>query len=383
MTNTVVFHSVGNTNPSWHRNWLSCLLDHFDRFCSFLKGAKYQAIVLEDWYQLQNYPEIILDKQVVLTFDDGYLDNWVYAYPILKQYGLKGTIFINPEFVDPSEEIRPNLDDVLLGKCQQADLQTLGFLNWAEIKEMNASGMMDIQSHGMSHNFYFISDKIVDVYEGQAEYDWLAWIHKPECKPFYITEDQRHLIAYGYPIFEYGRALGLRRYFPDSRLVDFATQLYAERGTEKDNASIIKLLNEKIKQCPGRFESDEEMERRYRYELFESKRILEEKLNKKVEFLCWPGRGYNNLSIKLSIEAGYKASTITSPEKHKVLDNSGEYKRIQRFGMGSFITTRTGSYLVKTPNYFIHNFKGKTGNFFYRNLNRARKLSCIIRDYIF
>jgi len=49
------------------------------------------------------------------------------------------------------------------------------------------------------------------------------------------------------------------------------------------------------------------MKERYWYELAESKRLLEEKLNKKVEFLCWPGGGYNELSIQLSIKAGYKA----------------------------------------------------------------------------
>ena len=36
---------------------------------------------------------------------------------------------------------------------------------------------------------------------------------------------------------------------------------------------MISVLNEKIKEFPGRFETDEEMEKRYRYELFESKRF--------------------------------------------------------------------------------------------------------------
>ena len=47
-------------------------------------------------------------KDIVLTFDDGYLDNWVFAYPLLEKYNLRGTIFVNPEFVDPSLEIRAN-----------------------------------------------------------------------------------------------------------------------------------------------------------------------------------------------------------------------------------------------------------------------------------
>ena len=39
-------------------------------------------------------------KSVLITFDDGYADNWIFAYPLLKKYGMCGTVFINPDFVD-------------------------------------------------------------------------------------------------------------------------------------------------------------------------------------------------------------------------------------------------------------------------------------------
>jgi peptidoglycan/xylan/chitin deacetylase (PgdA/CDA1 family) len=377
-----MFHSLGNDSVSWYRKWLSIALSHFETFCKFLEKEGYQSVFFEDWYSIQNDPSRDSKKKIILSFDDGYLDNWVYAYPILKKHKLKGTIFINPEFVDPSAGLRANLDDVWSGIKSMNDLQTLGFLSWTEIQEMDASGVMDIQSHSMSHNFYFNSDKIKDIYTGQPNYDWLAWFQKPERKPFYITEDQRSFVPYGFPVFEFGRALGLRRYFPDEEMIEFAVKLYDSKSTEQEISPMISVLNKKIMEFPGRFETDEEMEERYRYELFESKRILEEKLNKKVEFLCWPGGGYNELSIRLSIEAGYKASTIASWEKQKVLDNSGFYKRIQRTGMGSFITTSKGSHLVKSPDFLIHNFKGRSGNPFYRNLNRVRKLSYMMMDFL-
>jgi peptidoglycan/xylan/chitin deacetylase (PgdA/CDA1 family) len=378
--NVIMFHSVGNDSGKWYRNWLSVTLNHFETFCKFLGKEGYQAVFFEDWYAIQNDPSKDSKKKIILSFDDGYLDNWVYVYPILKKYNLKGTIFINPEFVDPSANVRANLEDVWTGKRTMNELQSLGFLNWPEIQAMDAGGVMDIQSHSMSHNFYFRSDKIKDIYTGQPNYDWLAWFHKPERKPFYVTEDQRSFVPDGYPVFEFGRALGLRRYFPNEEMIEFAVKLYDSKSTEQEKSSIISELNEKIKEFPGRFETDEEMEQRYRYELFESKRILEEKLNKKVEFLCWPGGGYNELSINLSIEAGYKASTIASWEQQKVLDNSGPYKRIQRIGMGSFITTSKGRHLVKSPYFLVHNFKGRSGHPYYRNLNRAKKLSFMIKD---
>ncbi len=39
------------------------------------------------------------DKFVVLTFDDGYLDNYPIAADVLIEYKAKATIFINPDFV--------------------------------------------------------------------------------------------------------------------------------------------------------------------------------------------------------------------------------------------------------------------------------------------
>ncbi len=374
----IMFHSVGSNGTDWYRNWLSTDWIQFERFCEHLAKHKMRTIQFEDWYSFQNNPEQIQGNELVITFDDGYLDNLVFAYPILKKYGLCGTIFINPEFVDPSENIRPTLEDVWNKQKKMEELQRLGFLKWEEIKLLDGSRVMDIQSHSMSHNFYFHTDKIIDIYTGQPDYDWLPWYTHPHTKPFYMTEDQTGLVPFGLPVFEFYRALGLRRYFPDERLQMMGNELFTKGNYTKDE--IIGKLNQALQEFPGRFETDEEMEQRYRYELFESKRILEEKLDKKIDFLCWPGGGYNELSINLSIEAGYKASTIASRESANIIDNSGYYKRIKRFGMGSFMTTSKGRYQVKSKNFLIENYEGRSGNLFYRNLLRARKLGFLVRE---
>ena len=369
-----MFHSVGNDNSSWHRNWLSVSLDHFEHFCEFLNNRKYRTLHLNDWYNLTDHSEKVDNNIVTLTFDDGYLDNWAYVYPYMEKFKLKGTIFINPEFVDKGDKIRPNLMDVWAGKIKKNDLVTLGFLNWAEIQLMEKSGIMDIQSHSMSHNFLFSSDKIIDIYTGQSKYDWLAWVLKPDRKPFYMLEDLRDLIPLGYPIFEYGRALGIRRYFPDEKFIDEAIKLFNTSKAQKDINFLIKQLNEKVQNYQGGFETAEEMLARYRYELFESKRILEEKLNKKVEFLCWPGGGYNDLSLKMSVEAGYKASTIASWDKNECPKSSETYKRIRRLGMGSFISKGQEHKPSKFSNHLVYSFKGKKGNLIAKLILKIQKL---------
>jgi peptidoglycan/xylan/chitin deacetylase (PgdA/CDA1 family) len=370
-----MFHSVGNVNSSWSRRYLSINWRHFEHFCIYLKKQHYETLSLEEWYQYQdNKNSKSRTKTLVLTFDDGYLDNWVFAYPILKKYGLKGTIFINPEFVEPSGEPRANLEDCWTGRKGIHELESSGFLNWAEILLMDKNGVLDVQSHTMSHNFYFKSTKIIDFYIGQKEYDWMAWFYRPDRKPFYITKDQRNMVPYGTPVFEYGRSLGIRRFFPADNLNRFAIEFY-DRSVKTDKLQKENLKQDFIKICnhfldenasAGRWETEQETEKRYRYELFESKKIIEEKLNKKVEFLCWPGGGYNELSVKLSKEARYKASTLASKESINDIDNSGSYKRIPRFGLSSNIHTPKNIYALPYNAALVHWYKSLEVSIIYK-----------------
>ena len=374
-----MFHSIGSENENWYRNWLSVSLDHFETFCKYLVDNNYNTVFLDEWFH--NISSSVPNKQVVLTFDDGYLDNWVYAYPILKKYNLKGTIFVNPEFIDESKEIRSNLDDVWNNNVDKDQLIPLGFVNWAELKKMDASGVMDIQSHSMSHNFYFQSNHIKDIYEEQPHYDWMAWINAPSRKPYYITENQKKIIPKGHPVFDFGRALSLRRYFPDKELVTYALEMYSKHIESRDKSFLIEALNKKLRNYPGTYETDEAMEKRFRYEIFESKRILEEKLSKTIDYLCWPGGGYNELSIDLCIEAGYKASTASFKNK-PYEKNYVDYKKIKRVSMTSFISTTKKNHYINHSNFLVNLFKSHQGKVINKYIYRAQKLGLIILDKI-
>lgn len=85
----------------------------------------YTAITFED---LDRIDEI--EKPVMLTFDDGYDDNYTELFPILKKYNVKATVFVI-------------VND--LGKNHK--------LTKEQVKEMSDSGLVSIQSHTMSHNY--------------------------------------------------------------------------------------------------------------------------------------------------------------------------------------------------------------------------------------
>lgn len=358
-----MLHSVGSDQTNWVWNWLSISSIHFETLCQYLQSNQYTTHHLDEWYAYQDEYGDRDRKKIVLTFDDGYLDNYLVALPIMKKYGIKGTIFVNPEFVNPSDQVSKNRKD------------PLGFLSWGDLRLLDADELIDIQSHTMSHNFYWKSDKIVDFYNGQPDYHWLLWNLHSSKKPFSMHEDASSQISAGYPIFEYDRALRIRRYLPDDDFIAFCSDVYQKRavGNQISSSELLSEFQKQLPKIPGRYETDQEMEDRYRYELFESKRVLEEKLNKRVDYLCWPGGGYNTLSLQLAEEAGYKASTYGSSDKHDHNQTKKKVKRISRFGLSSFVPVANGFRYARDTNYLVQLFKARTGNHLTRILLKLQK----------
>ena len=80
---------------------------------------------------------------MAITFDDGFLDNWVYAYPILKKYGHHAVIWMSTDFVDPRGGLRPNLEDLWERRIERKDLENLGYLSWDEMRRMVGSAEVE------------------------------------------------------------------------------------------------------------------------------------------------------------------------------------------------------------------------------------------------
>lgn len=75
--------------------------DVFEKHIKYIKD-NFKII---DSYDLLNFEKIsnIKKKKIVITFDDGYLDNLENALPILKKYDAKATIFITTNFINDNE----------------------------------------------------------------------------------------------------------------------------------------------------------------------------------------------------------------------------------------------------------------------------------------
>ena len=71
-------------------NKLAISPDLFRKQMLFLKRKNFRAMDLGSCAK-DGWKQGIFDRKVALTFDDGYLDNYKHAFPILKEFGLKAT----------------------------------------------------------------------------------------------------------------------------------------------------------------------------------------------------------------------------------------------------------------------------------------------------
>ena len=86
-----------------------------------LQNSKKKVVELADW------PDN--NQNVVITFDDGYIDTLTLAAPILSDFGFNFTVFVSPELISSSNK----------------------YLNKVELLELASNEYCNIGAHGYSH----------------------------------------------------------------------------------------------------------------------------------------------------------------------------------------------------------------------------------------
>lgn len=392
----IMFHSVGLDKYKWCYSHISESVGVFEKKMAVLKKAGYNTITIDQiTYEAKN------DKKILLTFDDGYLDNWVYVYPVLKKYGLKATIFITPEFVDSENTVRPCVQPgSVQDENHDAATCCVGFLSWQEMREMESSGLVDMQSHALTHTWYYKGPRIVDFWHPGSATEpggpvWLLWNKFPELKPYYLTEARKYesKISYGTPIYEHEGALITRIYYPDEDNLNDNLLDYVSGHGGKDffccedwHHRLKQIVDDyrkskKVKLESGQYESKEDYLKRVRYELSESKRIIEKNLNKTAKAICWPGGGVTEEIVDISRSVGYKYFTLPSAWKKDYA--YGKFQdMIPRIGSMSRVTWRGRDLGLPSAQEFIWSIERHRGSNIYKWLGRFCKGMRILWFYI-
>jgi len=133
----LMYHSIGEAQAE-KKNSLNISLKSFEQQMEFLRANHYRVIPLLELKNLLKENKKIPPKTVVLTFDDGYENNYTNAFPILKKYNFPATIFVTVNYL---EKERMMYDRVYR------------FLTKKMIHEMSDSGLIVIGSHALEHRY--------------------------------------------------------------------------------------------------------------------------------------------------------------------------------------------------------------------------------------
>lgn len=120
------YHEVADSVPSdeWAYNVPP---EDFREQLAYLRAEGYETISMLDYAKAKKGKLMLPPKPVVLTFDDGYENNYTTLLPILEEYGMKGTVYMITNRIGRE-----------------------GYLTWNQLRDMQARGM-EIGSHTANH----------------------------------------------------------------------------------------------------------------------------------------------------------------------------------------------------------------------------------------
>lgn len=134
----LIYHNFSWSNNVSGNNKMLTERNAFIGQMDYLYNNGYQVIPLQSLLKYMSTGEPVPEKAVVITIDDGYESNYTLAFPILKQYNFPATIFL------------------IAGKVGSNRPDEPAMLSWMEMREMEQSGLVDIQAHSfdLHHKVY-------------------------------------------------------------------------------------------------------------------------------------------------------------------------------------------------------------------------------------
>ncbi len=127
----LIYHSI-----AYNKFHFTVSPENFKKQMEYLYKKNYNVVSLNKLIEYIKNKNIPL-KTIVLSFDDGYEDNYFNVFPILKKYNFPSTIFLATNFIKQ--------------KALNSFNTPLPMLSWRQIKEMHNSGLIDFEPHTHTH----------------------------------------------------------------------------------------------------------------------------------------------------------------------------------------------------------------------------------------
>lgn len=136
------YHRIGDPAKSrYDPNVFSCDENVFEEHLKFYK-SNFDIITIDELNTLSKSKRRLSDRFALITFDDGYIDNYKLAYPLLKEHTVPAVFFIATDFIE--NNIIPWWDEIafLIQKSNQKSLQLDGWKTPVSFTHPSKSGII-------------------------------------------------------------------------------------------------------------------------------------------------------------------------------------------------------------------------------------------------
>jgi peptidoglycan/xylan/chitin deacetylase (PgdA/CDA1 family) len=125
----LLYHSIGE------KPWSETSVRQFERQIQFLKNH-YEIVDLDELFDTK--------RGVVLTFDDGYRDFYDTVIPLLEEYDVPATVFVNGAFIDDRSEM-------LYPRLGVSEGENGVIMSANQVRELSEHDLVTIGNHTLSH----------------------------------------------------------------------------------------------------------------------------------------------------------------------------------------------------------------------------------------
>lgn len=265
-----------------------------------LRNFEHQIVFLKRHYNLisgEELAEIITSgasfpqESCLITFDDGWRDNYTHAFPLLKKHGVPAVIFISTDYIGTDQTLWHERLLKLLTKIPShtSIIEIADALNkWPEGVAKKIIGILKLSNERRR-------SAINNLIEDLKRFDL----------------EQINEINHGLEFLSGSKGSN-----------EFPSMLSWQEVSEMSKNNIY--FGSHTKSHPILTQINDHQ---IRAELIESKKIIEDRLRKPVHFLCYPNGNYNEKVLKVMKEAGYLAGFSCIPGTNDSYERPFELKR--------------------------------------------------------
>jgi peptidoglycan/xylan/chitin deacetylase (PgdA/CDA1 family) len=128
-----MYHHILETPSKWGNYVISPA--QFREDMEYLRACGYTTVTAKQVLDYADGQGDLPEKPILITFDDAYESVYAYAYPVLKEFGMKAVVSVIGRYTD------------LFSDPEETKHINYSHLNWEQLREMQESGVFEVGNH--------------------------------------------------------------------------------------------------------------------------------------------------------------------------------------------------------------------------------------------